>query len=189
MSEISVTGDKVLINGYKHIDLPIGTIIMNAGNSGTSSFGNAFLLCNGSSVSRTQYNELYLVIGTKYGTTDAGFFNLPNFIDTFPMGLESVGASQLTATDPYATPTTRQGGNLTIQTNQFRHGHASVTPVITGVNYLSLEGNIDNESPFVRTAITLNSSSDQVIIVPSTEHLPPYYTLNYFIYTGKGAIG
>lgn len=192
LNEISFTGDKVLIDGYKHIDLPIGTIIMNAGNNGGTSFGNAFLLCNGSSQSIASYPELHAIIGTKYGTSGAGSFHVPNFTQRFPMGLQSVGATGLTNVDPFANLLARQGGNLEIQSNQFVHRHLSVTPSIRGVASINTQGNMDNDQqPITIRTFIRSAPLDNIPIVETNAppHLPPYYTLNYFIYTGKGTIG
>ena len=190
MSKISVTGDKVLINGYKHIDLPIGTIIMNAGNNGSTSFGSAFLLCDGTLLEQSAYQELYNVIGNKYDTAaTGGYFRLPNFVDRFPMGLQNVGGSALTATDPYAATTTRQGGNTTIQQNQFFHGHTSVSPTITGINAIYLVTKGYNAPPRLASNVLTQPYEDTETTISSSSHDPPYYTLNYFIYTGKGVIG
>lgn len=41
-----------------------------------------WLLCNGSSYSTSTYSSLYSVIGTSYGSVGAGFFNVPNYINT-----------------------------------------------------------------------------------------------------------
>jgi len=189
MSEISVTRDKVLINGYKHIDLPIGTIIMNAGNNGITSFGSAFKLCDGSSLSTTAYNELFLIINYKYGGS-GGSFNLPNFLDRFPMGLVSVGASTL-PTDSYPTSSTRQGGNSVIQSSQFTHGHSRVNPTVTGVNGMDIRSDCEfNNTPREGTLTIQTNYSNTTISDPYTQpHIPLYYTLNYFIYTGKDVIG
>ena len=188
MSEISVTGDKVLINGYKHIDLPIGTIIMNAGINGSTSFGSAFKLCDGSSLSTTAYGELYGVIGTKYGTTGTGFFNLPNFLDRFPVGLITVNGTDIPA-DPDKS-SNRQGGSSIIKSSQFSHVHSSVIPAIVGINGITINTDIDDESPRSDTLVSAVYFSD----ITTTDsgappHTPPYYPLNYFIYSGKGVIG
>lgn len=189
VNEIYITPDKVLMDYYKHIDLPIGTIIMNAGNNGGTSFGNAFLLCNGSSQSIASYPELHAIIGTKYGTSGAGSFLVPNFTQRFPMGLPNVGGSALTNVDPFENLFLRQGGNLEIQSNQFVHGHASVSPTITGVNGITTRGNIDDEDPTSETFVSLTSYPNITVTQSALPHYPPYYTLNYFIYTGKGTIG
>jgi microcystin-dependent protein len=192
ITDISVTQDKVLMDTYKHIDLPVGTIIMNAGNNGSTSFGDAFLLCNGASVSDASYNELSIVIGTIYGTIGAGFFNLPNFVDRFPMGLPSVGATRLVADDPSKNTTTRQGGNLVIQSNQFVHRHLSSSPGITAITSLNTRGDMDDDSISGTFNVYNQSTSignQTITLSPPLNNLPPYYTLNYFIYTGKGVIG
>jgi microcystin-dependent protein len=47
-----------------------------------------WLLCNGQAISRTVYSALFAAIGTNYGVGDGvGTFNLPNFSDTFPIGV------------------------------------------------------------------------------------------------------
>ena len=45
-----------------------------------------FLICDGSSVSRELYPNLFKVIGTRYGSENEDFFNLPNLIDRFIQG-------------------------------------------------------------------------------------------------------
>lgn len=63
-----------------NIDLgPIGTIIWYAGTS--APYG--YLLCNGSSVKKSDYPELWEAIGNGYGTPDEGasYFKLPDLLD------------------------------------------------------------------------------------------------------------
>ena len=62
--------------------LPAGVILPFAGDIAP----NGFLICNGSSVSREQYPNLFNVIGTKYGSENKAFFNLPNLNDRFIQG-------------------------------------------------------------------------------------------------------
>ena len=48
---------------------------------------NNWALCNGQAVSRTTYATLFSRIGTTYGSGDGSTtFNLPNFVDRFPVG-------------------------------------------------------------------------------------------------------
>lgn len=66
---------------------PIGSYIYFAG----SSVPDHYLLCNGAAVSRTDYADLYAVIGDTYGSGDGSTtFNLPNLVDKF---LEGSGTS------------------------------------------------------------------------------------------------
>lgn len=59
---------------------PVGTIIAWIGN--TSNTPEGYLVCDGSEVSKTDYPELYSVIGDKFGTSsEEGKFKLPNLVD------------------------------------------------------------------------------------------------------------
>ena len=54
-----------------------------------------WLVCDGSAISRTDYDELFEVIGTTYGAGDGSTtFNLPNLIDRFAEGGKSVGTKK-----------------------------------------------------------------------------------------------
>ena len=54
---------------------PPGSILSNT----TGTIPEGYLLCNGSEVSRTTYQDLFVVIGTYYGEGDyLTTFNLPN---------------------------------------------------------------------------------------------------------------
>lgn len=63
--------------------LPIGTILIYSLTGAPTNY----LLCNGSSYSRTgTYSSLYAVIGTTYGSTSSTTFKVPNFTSNFPIG-------------------------------------------------------------------------------------------------------
>ena len=62
--------------------LPVGVILPFAGDIPPE----GFLICNGSSISRQLYPNLFNVIGTKYGSENQEFFNLPNLSDRFIQG-------------------------------------------------------------------------------------------------------
>ncbi len=60
-----------------------------------SSAPKGWLVCDGSAVSRTDYDELFEVIGTTYGAGDGSTtFNLPNLIDRFAEGGKNVGTKK-----------------------------------------------------------------------------------------------
>lgn len=68
--------------------IPVGTIL--TWSTGTAP--NGYLICDGSAISRTTYAELFSVIGTTYGSGDGNTtFNLPNFINRYAIGSQSVG--------------------------------------------------------------------------------------------------
>ena len=87
---------------------PIGSIIPYLG--GDVPYG--WLLANGASVLRTQYDKLFALIGTKFGAADEAHFNLPNLHHRFIEGtttLSEVG-SYVEAGLPNITSS--NGGNL-----------------------------------------------------------------------------
>ena len=55
-------------------DLPVATIV----GTGAASAPTGWLLCDGASVSRASYPELFAAVGTAYGSVDANTFNVPN---------------------------------------------------------------------------------------------------------------
>lgn len=68
--------------------IPVGIVQAFAG----STTPQGWLLCNGSAVSRTDYADLFAVIGTTYGAGDGSTtFNLPNLIDKFVEGSATSG--------------------------------------------------------------------------------------------------
>lgn len=71
-------GSQQIVGGTKvYSAAPIGSIIDYLGD--TTPVG--YLKCNGQSVSKPQYSELYSVIGDKYGATTSDSFTLPNISD------------------------------------------------------------------------------------------------------------
>lgn len=65
---------------------PIGSIIPYLG--GDVPYG--WLLANGASVLRSQYNKLFALIGTKFGAVNEAHFNLPNLHHRFIEGTTSL---------------------------------------------------------------------------------------------------
>lgn len=66
--------------------LPIGLIAPYTSDT----IPTNWLLCDGSAISRTEYSDLFNVIGTTYGQGD-GFttFNLPDYTDRVPVGKDT----------------------------------------------------------------------------------------------------
>lgn len=59
--------------------IPVGTVSVYAGiESNTQLKSRGYLIADGSSVLRSEYSELFAVIGTTYGAVDSTHFNLPN---------------------------------------------------------------------------------------------------------------
>ena len=87
-------------NDLKQVELPIGSVIPFAANSAP----NGYLICNGATVSRTTYADLFKVIGTTYGTGDGSTtFNLPQLSDGRFIRGESVAGNVHSAGLPNIT--------------------------------------------------------------------------------------
>jgi len=80
------TLDAQIVYANKPSTFLTGTIQIFAGATTPTS---PWLLCNGTAVSRIQYQRLFSVIGTSYGTGDGSTtFNLPDFRGRFPLGVD-----------------------------------------------------------------------------------------------------
>ena len=78
------------IKSVININTPVGSIQMYAGSTAPS----GWLICDGSAVSRTDYADLFSVIGTTYGSGDGSTtFNIPNLKGKVPVGLDSSDTS------------------------------------------------------------------------------------------------
>lgn len=69
-------------------DIPSGAILTFAGSS--ASVPNGYLLCDGSSLNRADYPELFAAIGTAWGTASGTTFNLPDTRGLFLRGVDGV---------------------------------------------------------------------------------------------------
>ena len=70
---------------------PAGEITMFGGAAAP----NGWLLCRGQSVLRTDYPQLFIAIGTTYGSVDGTHFSLPNFSGRGPMGVGSADSGSI----------------------------------------------------------------------------------------------
>lgn len=93
--DVNATDDAVLVSQFLRAlqvfiqrggACPIGSIIPYLG--GDVPYG--WLLANGASVLRSQYNKLFALIGTKFGAVDEAHFNLPNLHHRFIEGTTSL---------------------------------------------------------------------------------------------------
>jgi microcystin-dependent protein len=72
---------------------PIGSIVTYAGSVSSVDTPNGWLLCNGQSVLRSTYSNLFAKIGTTYGSSNDSTFNLPNLKGRVVMGYCDTAAS------------------------------------------------------------------------------------------------
>ncbi len=81
---------KRVAGGTLYADCPIGSYIPFGGTV----IPTGWLLCNGQAVSRTDYADLFAVIGTAYGSGDGSTtFNIPDLRESVPKGAGLTGLS------------------------------------------------------------------------------------------------
>lgn len=110
--------------------VPVGTIVM----TGRDTAPTGWLICDGDAISRTAYDDLYDVIGTKFGIGDASStFNLPDLRGRVPVGkgdhinVESIGlmdAIALASRTPYHAHPIPHTHSLSGHTHPMPHTHA-----------------------------------------------------------------
>lgn len=72
-------------SGYQGFPIPVGCLFPFAGKA-TSIDPTQFQLCDGASLLRSEWPELFSVIGTIYGAVDGLHFNLPDTIARYIKG-------------------------------------------------------------------------------------------------------
>lgn len=124
---IDQTKTDQLLSAMKNLGkmvVPIGTVVFYLGTT----IPDGYLLCNGASLSRTEFPELFAVLGTKCGSVDSAHFNLPDTHHRFLEGTTTISevGSYIAAGLPnitgfsniagYFDPLTAAGGALSAST-------------------------------------------------------------------------
>jgi microcystin-dependent protein len=152
-----------------------------------SSAPTGWLLCNGTTASRTTYSNLYSVIGTTYGVGDGSTtFGLPDMRGRVPMGAGTgnqqggTGSGVITGGTSLAARTAGQfGGDERLQDHNHQLGGilAQSVPVTSPTNYVASYSSGGAESRF-----TSNVNSGGLGGTPGTGgNMPPFVVLNYVI--------
>lgn len=150
--------------------VPIGTIISYA----STTLPVGFLLCDGSEISKTDYADLYAVVGNKFGTaTDTTKFKLPDLRDKFIQGANgNLGASK--------------DAGLPNITGTFYHD-TNAKAGLSGVFTYESTGrqNLANDAPTNSGLITFDASKSNAIYGNSDTVQPPAVCLHYIIKASK----
>lgn len=146
---IDQTKTDQLLSAMKNLGktvVPIGTVVFYLGTT----IPDGYLLCNGASLLRTEYPELFEVLGTKCGSVDSAHFTLPDTHHRFLEGtttLSEVG-SYIAAGLPNITGSFKylysygddwsgsfyntNGGNAVFGVNQASTGFANLYQLMMG---------------------------------------------------------
>jgi microcystin-dependent protein len=88
VADTGTIDEKAYMDEQLALNVPVGCVQAYAGQITPQ----GWLLCDGSAISRTQYNKLFGVIGTSYGAGDGtDTFNLPDLTDKFIQGNATSG--------------------------------------------------------------------------------------------------
>ena len=119
----TVSIDAFILTHFLDDSLPAGVHFAYGGTIAPQ----GYLMCDGSSVSRTTYASLFTNIGTAYGTADGTHFNLPDLRGRFVRGVDATGTNDPDNTSRSAS---NLGGNTgaavgSLQADQFySHAHS-----------------------------------------------------------------
>ena len=194
-------------NEYLYGDLYINCDADSTGGTPVSSFApsigeikmfsgltapDKWLICDGSTISRTTYSDLFDVISTTYGGGDGSTtFAIPNFQGRSPLG---VGESSATGHTAHTLGLTGGEEKHTLVTGELAsHAHTfSKATATTSIKYSAKRGTGSENTPYnsgssttsnwatTTLSLTLNNSGS------NTAHntLHPYLNVNFIIYTG-----
>lgn len=152
--------------------LPVGIVQAFAGTT----IPNGWLLCDGSAVSRTDYADLYAVIGDTYGAGDGSTtFNVPNLVDKFVEGSATSGTVK-SAGLPNITGNASFGGSIGLL-----YGNSSDSA--SGAFYPNLQkaGGTLSTTSGSSYSVGLDASRSSSVYGNSTTVQPPALTMQYII--------
>jgi len=144
---------------------------------GTTQTPDGFLYCDGSSVRRDEYPDLFASIGTAYGTADGDHFNLPDFRGNFMRGYDGVGADPDAASRVASKPGGNTGDNIgSYQSHAIQsHTHSSPYQYYTGASSPTRGASGGDAAGAPQQTSTPNSAN------VSTETRPVNVTVRYYI--------
>jgi len=157
----------------------IGEIVVTAGTANPNP-GN-WIVCDGSSLLRSDYPDLFAALGTTYGAVDGTHFNIPDLQGRTVIGV-GVGASTYALGDQGGEEThTLVTGEVPAHTHVdagHTHTEGNAAPAV-GAAVVGVP--VPSAVPSVGVTGSGNASLDTVGGSGSHNNLQPYIALNYFI--------
>jgi microcystin-dependent protein len=207
-SSITESGFTITSTAVGGSEEPVGTIVAWGGS--TTNIPSEYILCNGASLDRDEYADLFDALGTVHGSIDSDSFNIPDLRNQFIVGAK--GGSGADNTYP-GLAVGATGGRADAILPQHHHdiddpGHnhnitaARVTGDTESGNGDEEAQNEEFETSDATTGITVDNVDDDetnAIVVNNQAtiniaNLPPYYALCFIIKTtasqsGSGSSG
>lgn len=153
----------------------VGQVIAYAGNN---TLPEGYLLCDGSAVSRTDYADLFAVIGTTYGTGNGSTtFNLPNLVGRFIEGGSTAGTV-------YAAGLPNITGQLELM--PWNNSNAILNNASGCLSYTARTGKNSNtvdvhSNTYKWTTVYFEANSSSSVYGGSSTVQPPALLLKYII--------
>lgn len=158
--------------------LPAGSIVQYAGSSAPT----GYLLCDGQSYLRADYNALFTAIGgtgSPWGLPDGTHFNVPDLRGRIPVGLGThADVDTLAENDGSTIDNRRPKHNHTM--NESAHTHPLSNVPVSGTGQAASSGGWDYGSSNTGEAVT------GITVGPQTNaptDAPSYVVVNYIIKT------
>ena len=142
-----------------------------------------WFICNGRSISRTDYSDLFAVIGTSFGAGDGSTtFNLPDFRDKTMWGANGNLNSTLAAGLPNITGAWKRSDSDSVPVaNGGMEASGAITRIHRSVNSsITTSSNTSNRT----CGFTFNASNSNAIYGNSSTVQPPALCVNVFIFAG-----
>lgn len=169
-------GYERVAGGILYADVGVGTIIPFGGAS--DKIPQGFLLCNGSEVLKTDYAELYAVIGDAFGTASVNTkFVLPDLRGKFAEGTPSGGTLGQSKSAGLPDITGTASGSLKWNELHSMSGAFKDSPVISS-NLVLNGGNNPTTGVY---ALDFKASKSNSIYGSSNTVQPPAVCVNYII--------
>lgn len=180
MAPIVVTPDQLAASSYGSSIPPSGIISMYGGSAAPT----AWLLCDGSAVSRSTYASLFSAIGSAYGAGDGSTtFNVPDLRSRAALGAGS-GSKKMLFSSLASSIVTATG-----LTNSSTNEAITGTPVTFSANGGSITGLTDTTTYYIirvaynqfQLASTLANAQNGTPISLSGSSGSPFFTLTYTV--------
>lgn len=141
-----------------------------------------YAVCNGAALNVLQNSALYSLLGTRYGGNGTTTFNLPDFRNRVPRGLNNItDATALGGNDAYAgnangsVTITLASANLPAHSHTIAAGTASISIPVS----VDTGSNTDTPGPttvltkgFTSTGLNSNPTKQYTTVAPTTNLLP-----------------
>lgn len=125
--------------GQTSVIVPLGTVLMFAG----ATIPTGYMLCDGASLSRTEYPALFAVLGTTFGAPSGTTFRIPDMRGRSPIGSHvNRSSSYPSGISSRTTASTGGSQNVTLTTAQIPvHTHSATVQSTGGHSHTATCGN------------------------------------------------